>query len=425
MKFSHSIQVYLFLTVGLLLMSNSMIVCHAGTPGDLYILSIGVDPEKTMNGERDWYAQDAGLIRQALSKADSLYASVHSRVLNGSSASRQAVLAGLNWIETETRKQDTAIIFFSTHGEFTPPNQFKLSLTYTLGGSSEFLNGSELQKTLVGVKGKAIVLMDACNAGGFPEACSVDKHQAALLLACGKTKPSTGQIERFDRPHGFFVIAVCEALNGMADTDHNAVVTFQELVDYLPNRTQLLAPNQVTFIKERDACKEIPLATVDYACPPRELWTGSSTRNPFQITDICDMKYDEILDFAQTVNLPGDANDPNSAPWADDLEVTNDTLDGSWKSRWNSGPGTAWNEIPADLSLPQDVFILFSEDKGQSGYLIEAKHLFNDWLVGRYINITNPGQTSPWIGRIISNDRIDGIYDGGRWDLRRKLTTQP
>ena len=38
---------------------------------------------------------------------------------------------------------------------------------------------------------------------------------------------------------------------------------------------------------------------------------------------------------------------------------------------------------------------------------------------GKYINLTDPKVTRPWIGLIVSNRRIDGRWTGGRLDFRR------
>jgi hypothetical protein len=40
-------------------------------------------------------------------------------------------------------------------------------------------------------------------------------------------------------------------------------------------------------------------------------------------------------------------------------------------------------------------------------------------LVGKYINLSNPAITRPWIGLIVSERRIDGRWPQGRLDFRR------
>jgi hypothetical protein len=40
-------------------------------------------------------------------------------------------------------------------------------------------------------------------------------------------------------------------------------------------------------------------------------------------------------------------------------------------------------------------------------------------LVGKYINLSNPAITRPWVGLIVSDQRIDGRWTNGRLDFRR------
>ena len=41
--------------------------------------------------------------------------------------------------------------------------------------------------------------------------------------------------------------------------------------------------------------------------------------------------------------------------------------------------------------------------------------------MGRYINQGVPSASTPWVGLIVGDDRIDGVWTSGRWDLRRNL----
>ncbi len=40
-------------------------------------------------------------------------------------------------------------------------------------------------------------------------------------------------------------------------------------------------------------------------------------------------------------------------------------------------------------------------------------------MVGKYINLSDPSVTQPWIGLIVSEERIDGRWPAGRLDFRR------
>jgi len=50
-----------------------------------------------------------------------------------------------------------------------------------------------------------------------------------------------------------------------------------------------------------------------------------------------------------------------------------------------------------------------------------AAEVGKDRLVGRYLNLDTPSDSTPWVGLIVGGERIDGQWAMGRWDLRRKL----
>ena len=64
-------------------------------------------------------------------------------------------------------------------------------------------------------------------------------------------------------------------------------------------------------------------------------------------------------------------------------------------------------------------FILIT-DSG-SLWLIEAKRQGKSRLVGRYMCLAFNGDSTPWVGEIVNEERIDGEWTNGRWDLRRKI----
>ncbi len=60
------------------------------------------------------------------------------------------------------------------------------------------------------------------------------------------------------------------------------------------------------------------------------------------------------------------------------------------------------------------MFILY---KDATTHLFEAQER-GDRLVGRFVNVES-GESSPWVGRVVTPYRIDGYWKNGRWDLRR------
>jgi hypothetical protein len=152
------------------------------------------------------------------------------------------------------------------------------------------------------------------------------------------------------------------------------------------------------------------------------------TRNPFDVMDVPDPADREVLDFAAVAKLAGNADDENAETWTTIGERDQSgRIEGNWSSRWNGGadptiPGDAankWKKGRAEVKAKGDrLYLLFDWDNGARRGLIDA-HRDGARLVGRYINLTDPKITRPWIGLIVSNQRIDGRWTGGRLDFRR------
>jgi hypothetical protein len=153
------------------------------------------------------------------------------------------------------------------------------------------------------------------------------------------------------------------------------------------------------------------------------------TRNPFDVMDVPNPNDQEVLEFAAITKLAGTPDDGNARAWATPNEHNQpDTLEGNWSSRWNGGadptiPGDAedkWKQGRAELRAAEDrVYVLFDWDRGARKGLIDARREGTTRLVGKYINLTDPRITRPWVGLIVSNQRIDGRWSGGRLDFRR------
>jgi hypothetical protein len=141
-------------------------------------------------------------------------------------------------------------------------------------------------------------------------------------------------------------------------------------------------------------------------------------RNPFGLDfDVPDPLGDDVRAFAETVKLDAGPDDPNAEAWVEvDPTATWDSIEGPWAGRWNSSE-EGWRSGLADIRIEgESIFIRFQDDVR---YLIEARREGPDRLLGRYVNVDAPIDTSPWVGRIVGHDRIDGQWNDGRWDFRR------
>jgi hypothetical protein len=137
-------------------------------------------------------------------------------------------------------------------------------------------------------------------------------------------------------------------------------------------------------------------------------------RNPFSVPDVPDPTGPDVEQFAKELPLGDPALDENAIAWV--ITATKaDGLAGAWSSRWRDGQ-TSWHQGVATLVLEPDRAFILYRDAGT--YLIEAERR-GDRLVGRYVNLERAHDTSPWIGLIVDDYRIDGYWARGRWDLRR------
>ena len=137
----------------------------------------------------------------------------------------------------------------------------------------------------------------------------------------------------------------------------------------------------------------------------------------------------EVLEFATDAKLAGTSDDENAKTWtAPSDRAQYGAIEGNWSSRWNGGadptiPGDAankWKQGQAEVKTADDrVYLLFDWHDGERKGLIDARRDGTTRLVGKYINLTDPSITRPWIGLIVSHQRIDGRWSGGRLDFRR------
>jgi len=155
---------------------------------------------------------------------------------------------------------------------------------------------------------------------------------------------------------------------------------------------------------------------------------NQTKRNPFGLMDVPDPHAADVTQFAGNTTLDGSADDVNAAAWGAAESTQVETIEGNWSSRWNGGadPTIAgdsadkWKQGQGEARIAGDrVYLYFDWDSGNRKGLIDARREGPQRLVGKYINLTSPSITRPWVGRIVDNRRIDGRFPEGRLDFRR------
>ena len=154
---------------------------------------------------------------------------------------------------------------------------------------------------------------------------------------------------------------------------------------------------------------------------------GLGSRNPFGVKDVPNPNDFEVARFAATAAMLEEFADANAEPWGTANE-SDGTIEGNWCSRWNGGADPAipedapykWKRGSAEARIiGERVYLLFDWDGGARRGLIDAMRDGSQRLVGKYINLSNPAITRPWVGSIVSDQRIDGRWPQGRLDFRR------
>ena len=154
-----------------------------------------------------------------------------------------------------------------------------------------------------------------------------------------------------------------------------------------------------------------------------------ATRNPFGVMDVPTPNDDDVMQFARNTTLEESATDENAKPWgAGDASDPHGTIEGRWSSRWKGAadptiPGDSpdkWKQGQGEARIVGErMYLLFDWDSGKRRGLIDARREGPRRLVGKYINLNNPEITVPWVGLVVSDQRIDGYFSLGRVDFRR------
>jgi hypothetical protein len=123
-------------------------------------------------------------------------------------------------------------------------------------------------------------------------------------------------------------------------------------------------------------------------------------------------------------NLTGDDKDPNAEAWMSPDLGPFEALDGAWSSRWRSSTKPDWRlGTSTEITRKEDLlYIRFIDSDGT--YLLVVKDRGGGMYAGHSINVAYPLSISPFAARVVSPDRIDGVWIDSagkvsRWDFRR------
>jgi hypothetical protein len=269
-----------------------------------------------------------------------------------------------------------------------------------------------------------LVSIDACEAGGAVH--SPLPPRSAWLLASRETQSTDGQYDDPKVPHGYQVLALCEALRGDADADRDGLVTLGELCAWVPQRATYLA----RFSNFQDSVVVLPpdLAALPMtrAVPGEQkpLWSMRrvDSRNPWGLPDPPALPEGTKPSAGLTAALKARAGAVQAWSGCDGIaKPPGKGLAGVWVSRWGKTEAEQLsNQGRVEIAETEKGFHAVVVD-GTGSYLIEAARDAADpaRLSGRWSSLGSSGPSARWEGRVGSSQRIDGQTVDGVWDFRR------
>jgi WD40 repeat protein len=240
----------------------------------LYVLAIGVSAYPG-DLRLNYAARDAEAVERAFKqKSGPMFRRVETRLLTDRQATKQGILRGLSWLRKQTTQRDVAVLFFAGHGQKDNDGRFYL-LPVDADGADLLATGlpdDDLKKALAGLPGRVIALLDACHAG----AVGGDKARAAgpltddlvrdlvtddygvVVMASAMGREFA--LESNEHRHGYFTLALVEALSGRA-ANKEGVVYLAALDAYVTDRVkELTGGRQHPVTAKPTSVRSFPLA---------------------------------------------------------------------------------------------------------------------------------------------------------------------
>jgi len=194
------------------------------------------------------------------------------RLLTNQKATGGEVVSALTWLLDESMPGDQAIIYFSGHGDVEAKllNQLGFLLLwdspakiYLSGALSVDMLRQVVSTLSVDKKVKVFIVVDACRAGKLAGNTVIGTQLTSIQLAQQfsqeqkvlSCQPNEFSIEgeQWDGGRGVFSYHLCNGLYGLADANHDGLVSLFEIGRYLEDRVP----------KEVEPLSQLPLTVGD------------------------------------------------------------------------------------------------------------------------------------------------------------------
>jgi len=241
---------------------------------DLYVLAIGISKHRDEAWNLGFADADAREIAKRLAtRGSNMFGTVRSRVLCDETATRPAVLDGLNWLASNAGQKDVALVFLAGRA-FRDEWGTHYFLPYDGTGADprgSSIKWFDVQQILARLPAKTVLMIDTSRNGA---AADQDRHaddtditealrqlltieSGVILMAAATGRERSLEFKEWQ--HGAFAKALIEGLDGQADANADKTVAVTELGRYLTRRVAQLTRDA------QHAVVYIPLTVPDFA----------------------------------------------------------------------------------------------------------------------------------------------------------------
>lgn len=219
----------------------------------LYLLAIGVSEYNNPDLRLKFAAKDATDFSNTLkNQKGNLYKDVVISLLTDKNATKENILDGLEWLQSQTTSRDVAMIFLAGHGVNDNVGTFYF---LPVGADLNRIKSTcvifeELKNSTSAIPGKVLMFIDACHSGnvmgGRRAALNIEGMVNELVSAENGVivfTSSTGRqfsLENATWGNGAFTKALVEGLSGKADLFKNGQISIKSLDAYIADRVKQL-----------------------------------------------------------------------------------------------------------------------------------------------------------------------------------------
>ena len=242
----------------------------------MYVLAIGVSRYPEAGQDLPFAAVDAQAVAELLRGNLRLFSRVDVRLLTDQSATRQAILSGLEWLRQSATPQDVAIVFYagrSSNDERHGLHLLPVDADRVQPGASG-IPESLLRGAVESTRGRVLVWMDARDSDaagqrqGYCVAVPADQEAGraagedllrdlatddygAAVIGTGAGRDAPLDVE--GATHGVLTQALLDGLGGTADSSGDGMVALDELERFVKDRVKALSGNRQRAVTGRPA----------------------------------------------------------------------------------------------------------------------------------------------------------------------------